>query len=232
MRRFGLIPAAGSGARFGTDEPKQYRLLAGVPVLRRSIDALAAGVTLEAIFVVLAPGDDLYARRIGGIPGVVPLFCGSSTRAGSVANGLAAMDGRCEANDWVLVHDAARPCVDRASLARLVEALDADPVGGLLALPVDDSLKRAASDLPLRVARSEARDGLWRAQTPQMFRYGLLRRALAAAAATSPTDEAQAVEALGFEARLVPGSPRNIKITHAGDLALAEHLWSTQAEVA
>jgi len=231
MRRFGLIPAAGSGARFGSPHPKQYSLLAGVPILRRSIEALAAGVELEAIFVVLAPGDSLYARHVGALPGVLPLFCGGGTRAQSVANGLAAMSERAQTDDWVLVHDAARPCVDAASLRRLVQTLQDDDVGGLLALPVDDSLKRAAPDPPLRVACSERREGLWRAQTPQMFRYGVLRRALESAVAAAPGDEAAAVEALGLTVRLVLGSPRNIKITHADDLALAEHLWAQVAEL-
>ena len=229
MRRFGLILAAGIGARFGAAEPKQYVALAGVPVLRRSIDALAAGVALEGLFVVLAPGDALYDRRVGALPGVQPLFCGGATRVESVANALAAIEAKVHGDDWMLVHDAARPCVDAVSLTRLVQEVADDEVGGLLALPVDDSIKRAADASPLRVARTEAREGLWRAQTPQMFRYALLRRALTRKFDAAPTDESQAVEALGLHPRLVLGSPRNIKITHADDLAFAEHLLAQAA---
>ena len=221
-RRFALIPAAGGSARFGGAEPKQYALLAGVPVLRRAIAALNDSVVLEAVFVVLARGDKLYAERIGAIAGVVPLYCGGRTRGESVANGLATIGEHAVAEDWVLVHDAARPCVDVATLNRLLHELEDEPVGGLLAVPLGDTLKRAETGAGLRVGATEERTGLWCAQTPQMFRYAILHHALKQADPATITDEAQAVEALGVKPRLVLGSPANIKVTFPEDLALAE----------
>ena len=221
-RRFALIAAAGASTRFGGAEPKLYALLGGVPMLRRSISALNDAIALDAVFVVLAPDDTLYAQRIGSLPGVVPLPCGGRTRAESVSNGLAAIGRHAEANDWVLVHDAARPCVDVATLHRLLNELEDEPVGGLLALPLADTLKRAETGAGLRVAATEDRTGLWCAQTPQMFRYAILHHALQQAAGKGLTDEAQAVEALGVKPRLIQGSPANIKVTYPDDLALAE----------
>ncbi len=221
-RRFALIPAAGTGMRFGGDVPKQYTPLAGVPLLKHTIDALNDAIVLEAIFVVLAPQDRLYAECIGRVRGVEPLYCGGMTRAESVRNGLAAIAGRIAAEDWVLVHDAARPCVDVVTLNRLLHELDAEPVGGLLAVPLADTLKRAESGTGLRAISTEGREGLWCAQTPQMFRYAILQHAFRRVDLDKITDEAQAVEALGVKPRLVQGSPSNIKVTYAEDVALAE----------
>jgi 2-C-methyl-D-erythritol 4-phosphate cytidylyltransferase len=221
-RHFALIPAAGGSARFGGAEPKQYALLGGVPVLRRAIAALNDSIVLEAVFVVLARDDKLYAERIGAIAGVVPLYCGGRTRAESVAHGLAAMGECATAEDWVLVHDAARPCVDVATLNRLLHELEEEPVGGLLAVPLSDTLKRAETGAGLRVASTEERAGLWCAQTPQMFRYAILQHALKRADPTTLTDEAQAVETLGVKPRIVLGSPANIKVTFPEDLVVAE----------
>jgi 2-C-methyl-D-erythritol 4-phosphate cytidylyltransferase len=221
-RRFALIPAAGTGMRFGGDVPKQYTPLAGVPLLKQTIDALNDAIVLEAIFVVLAPQDRLYAECIGRVRGVEPLYCGGMTRAESVRNGLAAIAGRIAAEDWVLVHDAARPCVDVVTLNRLLHELDAEPVGGLLAVPLADTLKRAESGTGLRAISTEGREGLWCAQTPQMFRYAILQHAFRRVDLDKITDEAQAVEALGVKPRLVQGSPSNIKVTYAEDVALAE----------
>ena len=142
------------------------------------------------------------------------------TSGADVRNGLSALRDYLDDDDWVLVHDAARPCLTIDLLQRLLETLDGDGVGGLLAVPVADTLKRSGADQ--RVVRTEAREGLWRAQTPQMFRYGLLTQALDRADLAAVTDEASAVEALGFPPRLVPGSERNIKVTYPEDLALAE----------
>jgi 2-C-methyl-D-erythritol 4-phosphate cytidylyltransferase len=221
-RRFGLIPAAGGSSRFGGAEPKQYALLAGAPILRHTIRALNESIALEAVFVVLAPDDQRYAQRIGDLPGVAPLYCGGPTRAESVANALAAIDAYVAAEDWVLVHDAARPCVDVATLHRLLNELEDEPVGGLLAVPLADTLKRAETGAGLRVASTEDRAGMWCAQTPQMFRYAILRHAFRQAHGKTITDEAQAVEALGVKPRLVHGSPANIKVTYPEDLELAE----------
>jgi 2-C-methyl-D-erythritol 4-phosphate cytidylyltransferase len=221
-RRFGLIPAAGGGARFGGAEPKQYALLAGTPVIQLAIRALQDAIALEGVFVVLAPEDKLYAAKVGTLPGVVPVYCGGRTRAESVRNGLAAIGEHAVADDWILVHDAARPCVDVATLHRLLNELEDEPVGGLLAIPLADTLKRAETGAGLRVAATEDRTGLWRAQTPQMFRYAILQHALRKADGKDVTDEAQAVEALGVKPRLVQGSASNIKVTYPEDLALAE----------
>jgi 2-C-methyl-D-erythritol 4-phosphate cytidylyltransferase len=221
-RRFGLIPAAGGSSRFGGAEPKQYALLAGAPVLRHAIRALNDSIALDAVFVVLARDDRIYAQRVGEMTGVVPLYCGGPTRAESVANGLTAIGEHAAAEDWILVHDAARPCVDVATLHRLLNELEDEPVGGLLAVPLADTLKRAEAGAGLRVASTEDRAGMWCAQTPQMFRYAILQHAFKQAYGKPITDEAQAVEALGVKPRLVLGSPANIKVTYPEDLELAE----------
>ena len=221
-RRFGLIPAAGGSSRFGGTEPKLYALLAGAPVIRHTIRALNESIALEGVFVVLARDDKLYAERIGELPGVVPLYCGGRTRAESVANGLGALGDQAAAEDWILVHDAARPCVDIATLHRLLNELEDEPVGGLLAVPLADTLKRAETGAGLRVAATEDRTAMWCAQTPQMFRYAILQHALRQAYGKNMTDEAQAIEALGVKPRLVLGSSANIKVTYPDDLELAE----------
>jgi 2-C-methyl-D-erythritol 4-phosphate cytidylyltransferase len=221
-RRFALIPAAGTGMRFGGGVPKQYVPLAGLPLLRRSIDALNDAVVLESVFVVLAPDDKLYVERVGKVRGVEALYCGGPTRGESVKNGLDAIGSHADADDWVLVHDATRPCVDVTTLNRLLHELEQEPVGGLLAVPLADTLKRAEAGAGLRAMSTESRDGLWCAQTPQMFRFAILQHAFRNVDIARITDEAQAVEALGIRPRLVQGSASNIKITYPEDVALAE----------
>jgi 2-C-methyl-D-erythritol 4-phosphate cytidylyltransferase len=228
-RRFALIPAAGSGMRFGGSLPKQYAPVSGVPLLRRTIDALNDSVVLEAVFVVLARDDKLYAERIGDVRGVQPLYCGGASRAESVKNGLAAIGRHTAAEDWVLVHDAARPCIDVGTLNRLLHELEDEPVGGLLAIPLADALKRAETGAGLRAMSTESRDGLWCAQTPQMFRYAILQHAFRNADLARLVDEAQAVEALGVKPRLVQGNPANIKVTYAEDVPLAEAILAQRA---
>jgi 2-C-methyl-D-erythritol 4-phosphate cytidylyltransferase len=227
-RRFVVVPAAGGGSRFGSAVPKQYADLGGRPVVAHALDRLAV-LQAHATLVVLASGDAHYARLVGARAGVEVVAAGGATRTATVANALAHLAGRCADDDWIVVHDAARPCVPRAALQRLVDELDGDPVGGLLAIPVADTLKRAGpgtgDDAP-RVGATEERAGLWQAQTPQMFRCAVLRAALARPEAAAVTDEAAAVEALaaaraGAMPRLVRGSARNIKVTYAADLALA-----------
>ncbi len=231
-RRFALIPAAGSGMRFGGSLPKQYAALSGVPLLRRTIDALNDSVVLEAVFVVLAPDDKLYAERIGAVSGVQALYCGGASRAESVKNGLAAMGKYTTAEDWVLVHDAARPCIDVSTLNRLLNELEGEPVGGLLAIPLADALKRAETGTGLRAMSTEPREGLWCAQTPQMFRYAILQHAFRNADLPRLVDEAQAVEALGVKPRLVQGNPANIKVTYAEDVPLAEAILAQRTTIA
>ena len=221
-RRFALIPAAGTSTRFGDRVPKQYAPIAGVPLLRRTIDSLHGATVLEGVFVVLAREDKLYAEKIGAMQGVAPIYCGGATRAESVRNGLDAVGKHAQAEDWVLVHDAARPCLDLATLHRLLHELEDEPVGGLLAIPLADTLKRAETGAGLRAATTESREGLWCAQTPQMFRYAILQHALRKADVATITDEAQAIEAIGVKPRLIHGSPSNIKVTYPEDVALAE----------
>jgi 2-C-methyl-D-erythritol 4-phosphate cytidylyltransferase len=222
-RRFAVVAAAGSGSRFGSVR-KQYARIGGVTLLAHAVAALRTALALDAVFVAIAADDRGYADA-GVDATAIALRCGGESRARSIANALDAIADRTSGDDWILVHDAARPCVDHDSLQRLVREVGDDAVGGLLALPLADTLKRAAGGERdgghFRVGRTEARDGLWCAQTPQMFRYAVLRRALDAARMAAYTDEAQAVEALGLSPRLVRGSPANIKVTYASDLELA-----------
>ena len=217
-----LIPAAGTGSRVGAALPKQYLEIAGRPLLYHALLALAQHSRIEQVFVVLAQGDDHFARYDWRELGerIKPLYCGGETRAASVFNGLLAARDTIAGSDWVLVHDAARPCLGREELDRLLGELEEDVTGGLLAVPVADTLKRANRDL--RVAATEPRANLWLAQTPQMFRYRLLIEALRAADPANVTDEASAIEGLGLKPRLVMGDSRNIKVTFPEDLAIAE----------
>lgn len=227
VRRYGLIPAAGQGARLGGETPKQYLDLRGEPMLLHTVRALLASPLIEVAFVVLSPDDERYATHDWRAFGdrIAPLWCGGATRRDSVLNGLVAMANVANPDDWVLVHDAARPCLARPDVERLIEAVGDDENGGILAVPLADTLKRA--DEMRRIAATEPRERLWLAQTPQMFRHGTLLRALGGAAGA--TDEASAAEALGLKPALVSGSPRNIKVTFAGDLAIAAALLEPEA---
>jgi 2-C-methyl-D-erythritol 4-phosphate cytidylyltransferase len=231
-RRFVVVPAAGSGSRFRGPVPKQYADVGGRPLIERTLERLAI-LDAEAIVVALAPDDADFARRIALMPNVEAMRCGGATRADTVRNALATLACRSAEDDWILVHDAARPCVPREALARLVDEIDEDRVGGLLALPLADTLKRGDGEAPSRVLRTEERKGLWLAQTPQMFRYGLLRSAYALEAAREATDDAQAIEHLAATGacampRLVVGSAANIKVTYPDDVALATVLLAHQ----
>lgn len=219
-RFFALVPAAGSGARMGSALPKQYLTLLGRPLIAHTLAALAAHPAMEKVFVVLSPGDEFWLSHDWSAMGekLVPLFCGGASRAESVANGLKAMAAQVAEEDWVLVHDAARPCLTQRHLDALISELAGDEVGGILAVPVADTLKRAASGQ--KIAETVSRDGLWQAQTPQMFRHAFLLSALERAPVV--TDEASAVEALGFSPRLVAGDMTNLKVTYPLDLHIAE----------
>ena len=223
-----IVAAAGGGSRFGADTPKQYAALDGVPVILRTLARLAS-MSPHAMFVALAPDDRDYERLPGRPDAVRILRCGGDTRARTIANAVESIAQEFDERDWIAVHDAARPCVPVDALARLVASLEGDDVGGLLAVPVADTLKRgdAYADAP-RVEATVPRAGLWQAQTPQMFRLGVLSRALAREGAMQSTDESQAVEALGLAPRLVRGSPANLKITFAEDLPLASAILSAQ----
>jgi 2-C-methyl-D-erythritol 4-phosphate cytidylyltransferase len=216
-RHFALIPAAGVGLRMGADCPKQYLHVAGKPVLRHTVDAFLSSPAIEHVFIVVSPDDGWVDEAIpSGREKVTVLRCGGKTRRDSVLNGLDAIADRVGPHDWVLVHDAARPGLTPALIGKLIAVIDGDPVGGLLALPVADTVKRSG---PGRLD-TLSREGLWLAQTPQAFRHELLVRALRGNA--DVTDEAGAVEALGLVPKLVEGHARNNKVTMPADMELVE----------
>ncbi|RDB42406.1 2-C-methyl-D-erythritol 4-phosphate cytidylyltransferase [Halomonas sp. DQ26W] len=222
-----VVPAAGQGRRMGAQRPKQYLPLADQPVMAHTLSRLHQAFPTARLCLCLDPDDALFD------PAWVPFahwqrVAGGAERADSVGHALAALAGQAGDEELVLVHDVARPCVTVDDLTRLLEALRHDAVGGLLAAPVADTMKR--DDGAGRVAATESRQGLWHAMTPQGFRYGLLRRALATAQrqGRAVTDEASAVEALGLSPRLVAGRRDNIKITHPEDLALAARILAAQ----
>jgi len=204
----------------GSEIPKQYLPLAGKPMIYHALATLCACAEITTVFVVLAPEDAHFHGYDWSALGdkLQPLYCGGTTRAESVLNGL--MASELEPDEWVLVHDAARPCLTEGHLARLLAELRDDEVGGILAMPVADTLKRA--DEAKRIAHTENRDGLWQAQTPQMFRAGLLVEALETA--PNVTDEASAIEALGLHPKLVESESTNFKVTYPQDIRLAELL--------
>jgi 2-C-methyl-D-erythritol 4-phosphate cytidylyltransferase len=220
-RRWAIVPAAGRGSRFGARVPKQYLPLLDRPLLSWTLAALLAERSIAGVVVALADRDRRWTHLPEAKSPRVATCKGGVRREISVFNALLALEGKAADADWVLVHDAARPCVRREDLHRLFDACDGDPVGGLLAIPVGDTLKRA--DLAGRCRETVARDELWRAMTPQMFRYGLLKRALVLCLDRERpvTDEASAIEALGLRARLVRGHGDNVKVTHREDAALA-----------
>lgn len=230
MRYALVMPAAGTGRRFGAAVVrKQYEPLAGATVIEHALAPFLTDQRCSRIVVAIAPGDaawhDVAARCAARSVCPISAVDGGATRAGSVASALAALQAVADDDEWVLVHDAARPCVSRAEVDALIGAAALHPGGGLLAVPVTDTLKRAAPDAPAaEVVRTESRDGLWRALTPQMFRLGRLVRALevARAAGREPTDEAQAMEWQGLAPLLVRGDARNFKVTTPADLALAD----------
>ena len=203
-----------------SEQPKQYLSLLGQPLIRHTLAVLCASPLIDRVYVILSVGDREWDRHDWRPFGerLVPLFCGGASRADSVLNGLRAIADDTSESDWVLVHDAARPCLAPWHIEALVRELSNDEVGGILAVPVADTLKR--EDSTRRIAATVPRDGLWQAQTPQMFRYVMLKRALENA--RHVTDEASAIEAMGLRPRLVRGDPTNLKVTYPLDLHLAE----------
>ncbi len=226
VRCHALLPCAGTGSRAGTEVPKQYQPILGLPMVLHTLEALRAVTRLERIVVVAASGDVFWTA---GQSGVTALRCGGSTRAESVFNGLQALlDQGTNPQDWVLVHDAARCLVTAPMVDALIDACEHDPVGGLLAILLPDTLKAEADG---RAIATVDRSGKWLAQTPQMFRLGALHAALAATAAqgfAGVTDEASAMEMAGHRPLLVPGSARNFKITYPDDFALAEAIFRSR----
>ncbi|MCX7946083.1 MAG: 2-C-methyl-D-erythritol 4-phosphate cytidylyltransferase [Hydrogenophilus sp.] len=228
-----VVPAAGAGVRFGGGVPKQYRLLAGEAVVARTLTRLRAVGWLEQIFVVVAADDPFWRAAMGGGDRRVQVVrLGGKSRAESVHAGVRVAHAEgFGVDDWVLVHDAVRPCVTAAAIEHLRGVVGDDPVGGILALPVSDTVKlaREGEGEGIRVERTVSRERLWLAQTPQLFRLGVLMEALART--HEPTDEAEAVEALGLRPMLVRGEITNVKVTLPGDLALAEAIWHWQERV-
>ena len=218
---FAIVPAAGQGTRMGDAVPKQYLPIGGKPLMFHCIEALASVGRISCVCVVLSPFDRHWREHDWSTfsDKIEPVFVGGATRAESVKNALGHLGTRIAGNDWALVHDAARPCITQELVEQFLDEIGDDPVGGLLAMPVAETLKSA--DENLRVAATIPRLHLWRAQTPQMFRRDLLVRGLEARPDAS--DESQAVEAVGYSApRLVQGENLNIKVTFAEDLQLAE----------
>ena len=223
-----IVPAAGTGARMGSAVPKQYLPLRGSTVLGQTLRRLAALPGLAGIVVALHP-EDAYWPSVELPAGVNVTLCeGGAQRSQSVLNALLALQGRAAEDDWVLVHDAVRPCVRIVDIVRLLEAISAHACGGLLAVPVSSTLKR--SNAQGDVQETVTRDNVWQAATPQAFRLARLRSALTAAelSGVQLTDEASALELAGLAPRLVRGTADNIKITYPEDLILAELILDAQ----
>ena len=222
---FALIPAAGVGARMGDSTPKQYLNLAGKSVLQLTVDRFLACAQISHTFVLVSPEDAYVQDALHAAPNLTVLHCGGATRRETVSNGLAYLASLPNAKnqDWVLVHDAARPGISSDLLAHLIQTLKTDPVGGLLALPVVDTVKRVHQGRLETISR----EGLWLAQTPQMFRLGRLSEALESALANAleVTDEASAIELLGDVPTLVEGHASNRKLTLPEDLIYFDNLF-------
>ena len=227
---FALIPAAGSGSRMENKLPKQYLSLAGRPMIYHAVRTLCLSSEITSVFVVLDSEDSEWLKYDWSefSSKLIVFNCGGETRAMSILNGLktASEASFIGDDDWVLVHDAARPCLSEELLKKLLNELADDAVGGLLAVPLSDTLKRSGAND--RVKKTESRKDLWQAQTPQMFRYKLLMDALCKPDSITMTDDASAVEALGLYPKLVLGDVRNIKITYPQDLTLAELILQAQ----
>ena len=227
---FALVPAAGQGTRIGDAMPKQYIPLAGKPMLFHSLEALAAVARIQAVVAILSPLDRHWGEHDwSAFPDKIEAaFTGGANRAESVVNALKHLSNRIGKDDWVLVHDAARPCITKSLVEQFIDEVEGDPVGGLLAMPVADTLKRAEETL--RVSETVPRERLWRAQTPQMFRHEHLVRGLARK--PDATDESEAIEQmLGFAPKLVQGENTNLKVTFAEDLELAEMILLRRAMI-
>jgi 2-C-methyl-D-erythritol 4-phosphate cytidylyltransferase len=221
-----VVPAAGSGRRMASDVPKQYLPLAGRTVIEHTLERIAGHLAIGRVIIAVSADDTRLAAL--QLPPNCAQVVGGAERCHSVLAGLEALAADISAQDWVLVHDAARPCVRRDDIDRMLRELVAHSIGGILAVPVRDTLKRCTADGD--IAGTVERTALWQAQTPQMFRYGVLRGAIedALAAGVVVTDEAQAVERAGHTPRVVAGHADNLKITHPEDLALAALILAAQ----
>jgi 2-C-methyl-D-erythritol 4-phosphate cytidylyltransferase/2-C-methyl-D-erythritol 2,4-cyclodiphosphate synthase len=234
LRYWLIMPAAGSGRRFGSQLPKQYAPLLGHTVIEWALRPFTEDTRCVGIVVALAPADPWWSPVAARLPSLVATVAGGKQRSESVLNGLRALGTRADVDDWVLVHDAARPCLPPADLTKLLRDLRDEATGGLLAAPGADTLKYSPTLGQTAAERTVDRTGLWRALTPQMFRFGALRRALEAAhdAGRFPTDESQALEWLGARPVLVEGSAANIKVTTAQDLVVAAAILTSTGRAA
>lgn len=215
-----IIPAAGIGNRMQSALPKQYIPILGKPMISHSVQTFFACPRIDSIHLALNPDDEFWRSLALDANSRLHLhYTGGETRAETVLNTMSAITAA--EDDWVLVHDAARPGIDADLISRLLDTLQEDIVGGLLALPLADTLKR--SNQEDRIEKTIPRENLWQAQTPQMFRYATLKEALRSYGGVA-TDEAQAIEALGLQPKLVVGSLKNMKITYPHDLAIVEAL--------
>ena len=229
MRIWAILPAAGIGRRFGSALPKQYLNLCGIPVILHAITRLLELQEIEKVIVSLHP-DDQYWYGLNIESPKVETVLGGDERSDSVANALESLEGVAENTDWVAVHDAVRPCLSMSDLKRIISELKDESIGGILASPIVDTLKK--TDENMNITKTLDRNQVWSALTPQIFRYDILKKALSAQRKrrSVATDEAGAVEALGYKPRIILGEPTNIKITEENDLALAEHIILSQAE--
>ncbi|HEY3700389.1 MAG TPA: 2-C-methyl-D-erythritol 4-phosphate cytidylyltransferase [Spongiibacteraceae bacterium] len=217
-----IVPAAGTGKRFGGTLPKQYLSLQGIPVIEHSLRLLLSIDRLQHVVVVLHPDDQRWRSLDIFSDARISIAAGGDERCHSVLNGLLHLQANCGDSEWVLVHDVVRPCCLRSDVEKLIEQLQQHPVGGLLAIAASDTIKRV--DAARQIEETVDRSWLWQAQTPQLFRTRLLLDALnhCIGMGMVVTDEAQAIEALGWQAQVVEGARSNIKITRPEDLALAE----------
>ena len=228
LRYIALIPAAGTGSRMDGAVPKQYLRLGERTMLEHAIDALLAEARIDAVFVVVAPSDARWHELAVDSERVEFLPVGGASRAESVRNGLIAIAARTGDDDRVLVHDAARPCLGADALGRLIDDVGHDDSGGLLAVPLADTLKRGEDG---RVGITLDRTSLWCAQTPQLFRVASLRSALSQGPIETITDEAAAMERAGHAPKLVLGSAANLKVTTAEDMVLARAVLGEQGRL-
>lgn len=228
-RLWAVVPAAGSGRRFGGSIPKQYLKIHNQPIMLHSINRLFA-LPLSGCVIAISPDDQIAQTLNYQNPSQLHFVAGGAERMDSVLAGLDFLQDRAAADDWVLVHDVARPCIAGESLVKLHETLTDDDVGGILAIPVRDTLKKTQDG---NIVETVSRDHLWQAQTPQMFRFGLLRDALIAAKKQNlqVTDEASAVELTGCAVKIVEGRMDNIKVTYRDDFALAELILQAQGHL-
>ena len=222
-----IVPAAGVGARMGAASPKQYLPLVGKTVIEHTLERLLALPNIAGVYLVLSPADAYWNDLPLAQNNHIHLIVGGAERCDSVLNALEKLQDKAAPNDWVLVHDAARPCIQTDSVLHLIDQVKSHPVGGILGVPVSDTLKQVADSV---IQSTADRRLLWQAQTPQMFRLGLLRDCLQRALAEGKTitDESSALECYGYQPLMIQGRSDNIKITRPEDLAIAAMLLQQQ----